>query len=530
MTRLSYDGNYFFFKCSYENRSLPKDSGFRWSTDLKTWYTPDIAVAAKLRRYSDPLADAKLKSVMITDLPWSYAAPQDYLPEGMTLMPHQIEAVKFALTRSRSYLGLDPGLGKTIVAATIAAMVKQFIVYIAPPFLIYNVENEFLNWAPQLYVNILGRDKEIDGDVLIIPDSMLSLRDVHNLVSMIVSKHDGVPYLIIDEAHRYKNDESNRTRALFGHKPKIADYKPGVYDIFSRHIFMSGTPMPNRPMELFPLLSKAAPETIDFMNRFDYGRKYCAGYKTEFGWDFKGASNLHELRPKLVYPEGKFLLRLKKNILKLPPKIEEVLVIGDRGQLSPAIAKMDESVTKHLSADRDINDQDLINKFAEILKTNEVHLASYRRLLGLEKVDIAAEYIRSIIDETDESIIVFAYHKEVIAALEKHLKEYTPIVCTGDHSKEERHAKANMFQASKKDRILLANYIAMGVGYTLTKATRVIFVEFSWVVGENDQASDRAHRIGQNESVLVQYLVYKDSIEKKMIESHIKKRKAIGYV
>ncbi len=78
--------------------------------------------------------------------------------------------------------------------------------------------------------------------------------------------------------------------------------------------------------------------------------------------------------------------------------------------------------------------------------------------------------------------------------------------------------------------MLIGNYLAMGIGFTLTKATRGLFVEFSWVPGENEQAGDRMHRIGQTGSVHIQYMVYKNSIDKKVIEALLRKRKATNII
>jgi SNF2 family DNA or RNA helicase len=77
---------------------------------------------------------------------------------------------------------------------------------------------------------------------------------------------------------------------------------------------------------------------------------------------------------------------------------------------------------------------------------------------------------------------------------------------------------------------VIGNYKAMGVGFTLTRATRVIFVEYSWNPAENEQAADRAHRIGQTETVFVQYMVYKDSVDKKVIERILKKREGSRHI
>jgi SWI/SNF-related matrix-associated actin-dependent regulator 1 of chromatin subfamily A len=316
--------------------------------------------------------------------------------------------------------------------------------------------------------------------------------------------------LFIDEAHRFKNDTAGRTKVIFGDKKK-----EGIAKWFDRVYYLSGTPMPNRPMELYPVLSNSAPETIDFMDRFKYGIKYCAGHKNEFGWDFSGASDVTELASKVI---GKFMIRMRKDeVLKeLPPKTEELVLIGDN--LTPKLAEIDSKILKTFSP------QDLMN--GRLGDGEELHLMTYRKELGIHKAPLAGKYIESLLEDTDENILVFAIHKDVIYHLQTCLEKYNPLVITGDTAMKVRHDVVQRFQdASGGHRLFIGNIQAAGTGLTLTKASRVVFAEFSWVPADNDQASDRAHRIGQRDNVFVQYLVFQNSIDRTVIETILRKKK-----
>lgn len=503
MATLTHDGKYFRFQCVFSEREIAKCAGFKWRDDLK-WYTENALVAAKLREYATDSAKKTLNRYLIQVSPWLSPLPTP--PDGLTLLPHQIDAIRFALGRNRCYLGLDPGLGKTICAAMIARALKTTIVYISPPFLIRNVEEEFRKWAPETRL-------------LVVPDSQLIKEEVFSKTVLRGAESGAV--LVVDEAHRFKNIDAKRTRQLLGYK-KTA----GIVAFFSRQIFMSGTPMPNRPIELHPILSTVAPETIDFRSYFDFGRRYCAGHRNSYGWDFSGASNLAELQRQVIYPDGPFMLRQKKSLIDLPPKIEEVFVISKN--MSPRLAKMDRGIGATYTDTNDIIKHQIAAKAGKV--TEELHIGTYRRLLGGEKVAAAVEYIGSILEESDENILVFAYHKEVVAALAEKLKEHSPIVIVGGTQVAGRQELVNTFQNIKTRRLMIGNYLAMGVGFTLTKATRGIFVEFSWVPGENEQAGDRMHRIGQKGSVLIQYMVFQNSIDKKVIEVLNKKRRSLEYI
>lgn len=527
-------GATFILKCSFDERQIPKTQGFKWNAEHKFWYTRDLMVAARLRDYAIGEAKLKLNQSLIRKTPWTEPLPLDTIP--VNLMPHQIEAVNFALERNRCYLGLDPGLGKTAIAAVISTVLKQKVFYISPPFLVRNVEAEFKRWAPNLKVTIYSRapftpDNEyIDSrntDVWVIPDSLFARGSLRHVHIEILVKHHPNAILFVDEAHRFKSETANRTKTLFGYdRSKTQTPTPAVADLFERQIYLSGTPMPNRPMELYPILSKAAPETIGFMNKFQYGVKYCAGYQNEYGWDFTGASNLQELRHNVIHPTGPFMLRLKKDLLDLPPKLEEVFVVSS--DMTPRLAQIDSKLGAEYR-----NVEDLIKRriaLSEKKSEDDLHVMTYRRLLGLEKVKPAVEYINDLLDETDESLLIFAYHTEVIEKLAAGLKDHEPFVVTGSTNVNARFDMVQEFQRSANRRLFIGNYIAAGIGFTLTKATRVIFVEYDWVPGVNDQASDRAHRIGQSSSVLVQYMVYKDSIDKAIIETLLRKRKVTNYI
>lgn len=517
---LTHNGKFFILRCSFEDREVAKSAGFRWDFDNKFWLTENIAVAARLGEFADERTRRYLSHFTICHHPFTGPLRLPPKTTGLELLPHQLEAVRFALSRNRSYLGLDPGLGKTPTAAVVINTLQMKAVYILPPFLLENVKSEFSRWAGRLKLSVFGSVKEFSfvDDMLLLPDSLLRREECYRTVKSFLGGKPGV--LVVDEAHRFKSQDAIRTQALFGGKSKRS-----LRSLFEREVYMSGTPMPNRPMELFPILSKVAPETIDFMNMFQYGRKFCAGKKTDFGWDFSGASNMQELNQRVKYPSGPFMLRMRKDLLKLPPLIEEIFVVS--GDQSPRLTEMGRKLGDAYRDTEDLTKHALAQKAGV---EGDLHVATYRRLLGKEKVEPAGEYVKAVLDEyPSEKILVFAYHKEVIAALIDILSVYKPYVITGETTSEERHALVNKFQNDRTPRVLIANYATM-IGFNITAATRAVFVEFDWTPGVNQQAMDRAHRIGQTKSVLVQYVVYKDSLDKLVIETLLRKRKSIEHI
>lgn len=515
---LTYADETFIGRCDFDSRHIFQGAGFRWDKGSKVWYTRELRVATRLRAFADSRALKELNRHLLSYSPWASRIPY---PPHLTPYPFQIEkAVPFILARNRCYAGMAPGTGKTICAimalnALFEAGEIDCALYVCPPFLMANVESEFEKWATfdyrmSRYSNDVRRKEFYHANVVIMPDSLLSadkrtkaidgrLRTfTHNWLT--VSRGA----LIVDEAHRFKNEESQRSIALY----------EGLLPHFERAVFMSGTPMPNRPMELFAVLHHAAPEIIDFRNKFEYGRYYCAGYKTQFGWDFTGASHQAELIPVI---KEKFLLRIKKeDVLKdLPPKTEAVVFLS--ADYPAKLAALEKQILSQHSP------QDVLKSALD-----SPHVATYRRMLGEIKTPKALEFIRGVLEDSDESLLVFAHHKDVVSALEEGLTKYKPLVIAGHVGSDERFRRAKLFQQDSRYRVLISNIQAGGVGFNLTKATRVIFVEYSWVPAENEQAIDRAHRIGQKGNVFAMYLVYRNSLDAKILHEVLHKQKVTG--
>ncbi len=505
--KLSYQGRIFVARCTFDERHMLRKAGFSWSDTLKVWYTDNVQTAATLRDYADTTAKMKIAERMITiDAEPSVV----WTPPGLTFKPFQVDTIKWAAARNRSYIAAKPGLGKTIMAAAWITQTKGGpTVYICPPSLVANTVAELNKWTrkgPVLtYTEKLlpsGIHTMCTPVVIVVADSLIGRQKVKNDLLACLALNGR---LIVDEAHRFKNDTSQRGKAVFG--------KDGLVRKARSVLFLSGTPLPNRLLELWPLLSTSAPETIKFMNKFQYGKRYCGAKYNGFGWEFKGSTNA----PELFASIKKDFMRVirKEDVLKdLPPKTREIVLLSKD---APAkLASLETSVLKNFSP------EDLMEHLAP-----NGHLSTYRKELGRAKAPLAADFIRDALDDSDEAILVFTKHVEVFQYLEKALKDFQPLTIQGSTPKAVRSANVAEFQTNLLRRLFLGNIDAAGVGWTLTKATRVIMVEYSWVPAENEQAEDRAHRIGQLGNVHVQYLVFKNSLDRRVLETSLRKSKII---
>ena len=104
-------------------------------------------------------------------------------------------------------------------------------------------------------------------------------------------------FLVVEEAHRFVNLTAQRTRALFGDVNNLLP--DGLVHKFDKATFLSGTPMPNRPMELYPILKACAANSIDFRDKLEFGVRWCGAYEGAWGWRFDGSSHEDDLSKRL---------------------------------------------------------------------------------------------------------------------------------------------------------------------------------------------------------------------------------------
>lgn len=486
---LTYDESekLFILGCSFDERHQAKEAGFSFHSRLKKWVTSSTSVAKGFSAFADSSAK-KVLSLLMSNIDCTALLP--LTPPGKTLKPYQIETILFCLTRERSYMALSPGLGKTICAIMVAIARGIPVVYICPPFLVGNVKAEFKAWG-------------FDMDMLeVIPDTKLK----PDMFKKTLFAPKGNGQIFVDEAHRFSNPMSKRSMLLYE-----------LVKSFSFRCFMSGTPLLNRPIELYGVLSSEAPEVINHKSWFDYGRYFCGGRQKfvtpkKRVWDFSGASNLDELGVALK----DYMIRFDINELDLPAKTVEYIVAGS----APHIGSLESIVRENYEKDED--------QFLKL--TPDKHVMAYRKAIGKEKISFTVDFVKSVLADTNDSVILFAYHKEVITALTTFLAANNPIVIDGSVDPARRLALVDKFQMTPSLRLIIANYVAGGIGFNITKANRVIFSEYDWVPAVNEQAEGRAYRFGQKQRVLVQYIVLEDTLDKQVVIRNIEKQNVISMV
>lgn len=518
MGTLSFKNKIYFFKPSTVNagdaaseRNLAKSAGFQFDSENKVYWTSQTREAIKLRAYADLTAKENFDQLSRVKM----KLPERLLyPKGKKPRPYQATGAWHILSHNWSYLADDPGLGKTIQFIIARNSAPGATLIVCPPSLTNNWLRECKKWGVSKtsikIINSKSEMKDFFAEIVIVPDTLLDRKEILNTLALIPWE-----WLAVDEVHRFKEIRTNRTQAVFGRIDQDDEdtaWLP-LYKLARRVCVMSGTPMPNaRPIELYPVLNALAPETIDYRDYQDYSTYYCEGYESRYGLVNTGVSNLAELRARVR--ESFMLRRLKKDVLKeLPPKTRQLIFL--------------DHPSKKLKAwEMSAIDQYDVTEIVENGDNPVGELATLRKEVGLAMVKPGAEFIRDALEsDTKKKILVFCWHREVIDKLKAQLIGYKPLVIDGRVDGKRKDDIVRRFQTEKNYRLAILQIEAGGVGHTLTEASRVIFLEPSWVDSTNGQAEDRAHRYGQKDHVLSQYLVSSGGFMEYLLSKVFKKEK-----
>jgi len=397
------------------------------------------------------------------------------------------------------------------------------VLVICPSSLRLNWKREFEKWLVKDYsVGVVNRTVYPESvDIVIINFDV-----VHKHHDVLTSKTWDL--LVIDEVHFLKSKSARRSKYIFGSKKdKIKEISA------SKKVFLSGTPMVNKPIELFPIISALDPET--WSSQWKYAQRYCDPVHNGWGWDFNGASNLEELQDKLR--STIMIRRLKADVLsELPAKMRQVVELPAdeeifeliRSELSEwserekLIADLKASVLMARINEDKADYKDAVEKLKEGMSTSFGSMAKLREKVALAKLPYVLEHLQGI----DGKVVVFAHHKSVIKKLKEKLGD-AAVVIMGETPLAERQDAVDSFQTNESVKYFIGSIMAAGVGITLTASSHVVFAELDWVPGVINQCEDRSHRIGQKNSVLVQHLVLEGSLDAKMAKTLIQKQEVI---
>lgn len=532
-------------RCAFSEKEIPKNAGFRWNPEQRCWYTKDPAVAAALMT-PDKIAELKgqieQKQVARAEaVELSRAQDADVelpCPEGLAYLPYQRAGIAYSLAHANVLLGDEPGLGKTIetIGVLNADPTLLKILIICPASLRLNWAKELKRWlVREMSIHI------VTGKAFHPEYFAITIINYDNLDKHVAKLHAMAwDCIIIDEAHYLKNPKAKRTIAVFGEAQKRGK-KPGEIipakpELKARRVLaLTGTPIPNRPMEGWGLFHYL--DSNEFSKFFNYATRYCAASKDGGHWDFSGASHLPELQEKLR--ASIMIRRLKVDVLtELPAKRRAVIEIpanGDSGVVAAEleawdsrqehIAELRAAVELAKASDDPEDYKDAVHQLKDAVSAAFTEMAALRHATAVAKIPYVVEHVKDSLE--NGKVILFAHHKDVIRAIEG---EFGPraVSVYGDTAMADRQAAVERFQSDPSCDLFIGGILAAGVGLTLTASSHVIFAELDWVPGNMTQAEDRAHRIGQKDMVLVQHLVLEGSLDARMAHILVAKQEVIA--
>ena len=392
------------------------------------------------------------------------------------LLPFQKQGLAFLLASRRCLLADEMGLGKTVQAlAFLAASSAYPAVLVVPPHLIRNWQRElerFLSPDGRLRVHVIRGLKPYplpEADVYII--HYLLLRGWKDVLP-----GQGFRTVIFDEIQELRHNGTSKYSAA-----------SLLSEACENAIGLSGTPIYNQGGEIWNVVN-----ILDFHFLGDwesFSREWCYGYNSAM-------VAKPELLGEHLRREGLMLRRLKSEVLtELAPKRRLVQEIDWDDAVYRELMKPVAEQLRLLRATDDPSRRALIE---------DAICQQQRQATGVAKAPFVCAFVKALV-ESGERVLLMAHHHAVMDIYKRELRALHPGFITGRETDKQKDAAVSAFMSGKSDLVCISLRSASGLN--LQQATCVVFGELDWSPAVHSQAEDRAHRIGQTDSLLCYYLV-----------------------
>ena len=448
--------------------------------------------------------DEKREEEAVYDIP---ELPELVIPHNLKIQPYpyQLKGIARGLELKRFMNCDEPGLGKTLQSIATINIAGAFpCLVICPSSLKINWQREWEKFTDKKAMVLTDKVRDTwtffyqtgMHQVFIVNYESLkkyfvqrikkaegwTLRDVEFRNSINLFKS-----VIIDESHRCKSASTQQAKFCKG----ICTGKEWVIEL-------TGTPVVNRPKDLIPQLA-ILNRMDDFGGYKPFVNRYCSGQRE--------ASNLKELNFNL----WKYcMFRREKSLVltDLPDKIRQVNTCEITNRKEYMDAERD--LIMYLQKYKDADDEKIEKALrGEVM----VRINILRQISARGKVRDVIEFVKDF-RENGKKIILFCSLHEVVDQLKRYFP--TAVSVTGRDSQDEKQRAVDAFQNNPKADIIICSIKAAGVGLTLTASSNVAFVEFPWTYADCCQCEDRAHRIGQKDSVTCYYFLGRRTIDEKV--------------
>ncbi|OQY38581.1 MAG: hypothetical protein B6226_03460 [Candidatus Cloacimonetes bacterium 4572_65] len=412
-----------------------------------------------------------------------------------------------------SIIADDMGLGKTIQVITLLLKDKEMnrkhpALIVVPTSLIFNWEREFQKFAPSMNIGVFHGTKRtmpVGKDVVLTSYGVIR-RDLDKL------NRENWHYIILDEAQNIKNHKTQQTRYI--------KQLQGVI-----RIAMTGTPVENRLSEYWSIM--------DFLNSGLLGTP--TSFQTEFAIPIERERN-RDVLEQFLKITGPFILRRVKTDKSIIKDLPDKIMINQYCSLTPKQEKLYNNVVHNIIDDIENNYKGSTFQrkgsiFNLIIALKQVcnHPANYLKnddhsykISG--KATMLVNLLEQIL-ENNEKCLIFTQYKEMGFIIQSIIREHfkmDSLFLHGGLSRKKRDTIVQDFQNNNKDKIFILSLKAGGTGLNLTRASHVIHYDLWWNPAVENQATDRAYRIGQNKNVNVHRFITTGTFEEKidrMLES-----------
>lgn len=481
--------------------------GRKWNPDIKSWEFPTVQLPKVVRIFGGPDrvkmtgdVEKALKSELIrrkeldeirvkddTDLDVSTKIP---------LYPFQKVGVEFVdRAGGRALIADAMGLGKTAQAIAFAIQNHCKTLIVCPKSVVIQWAEEIKKFTGKETTIWTTKEKRGHGNSQFHVINYDAVRK--QLKNLLQYSFD---LLVCDEATNLKNRKTLRAKSIMGSWKERRKY-PGIKTKYV--LFLTGTPVLNRPIEAYYLLNFLDKER--FNNFMHFVRRY-GGWK---GAEPRNLNELHDRTKDLV------IRRLKKDVyVELPDKQRNDLFI-------------------ELNEDERFEYQQLLDElFAKWKFQGKATVSTMPKIQGFlseKKLDRVKEIVDEFL-ENDRSILIFSIYIDPLKKLKAHYKNDAELLY-GDTSAEERKAIVDRI-ASGESKVGCFGLKSGGMGLDGLQHTidTVIFLNLDWVPANHEQAEDRTHRIGQKKKVQVFYLIAEDTIDVDMREILTEKQKIVDTI
>lgn len=450
------------------------------------------------------------------------------LPAGKELWDYQKATLDYLLFRGGGINGDQPGLGKTPTSIAFCNEVEAVrVLVIVPASIRLQWGEKIREWSTIPKVNVSVMLKVKDGIHPFAHYQVISYDSARNpAIIRAISKYQW-DVMICDEAHKMKNIEALTTRAIIGNGKGEYwhgdDKMPAITNYCNYELFLTGTPLLNRPSEAFTLLRHVDHEAIDFVGWEKFKEIYNkqAEMSTVAGKKFKLESTSNELELQNRLRVNAMVRHEKKDVLtQMKPPRYSVVRMEENG---PVKAALDAEGMLGLSIE-------------EIQTTKDItilgHIAAVRRQMGIALAPQIIDYARDILEGGEDKLVIFGWHIEVLDIFENELSSFGTVRVDGRKSPVARQKAVDDFVTKDDVRIFIGNIQAAGTGVDgLQKVcSHCLLAEPDWVPAQNEQAVSRLDRIGQEHLVNAEIFVAPGSISEKILVKALGKLNVIHHV